>query len=163
MNHLIIFKCIFQLFLVFSSTNAYKITFKKPNPVSMGSNGPVEIKVLMDSYEEEDNWIESNLVRLEFNLANQKSWLLEIQNQSLGKTNYFSDRHFWRILEEYFAICFFKQKHITTIHKRCGPIFWQPLLHLVSVFTSFNWPLPLQILLKKADDSRIILEFWSEK
>ena len=57
MNHLNIFKCIFQIFLVFSATNAYKITFKKPNPVSMGSNGPVEIKVVMDSYEEEDNWI----------------------------------------------------------------------------------------------------------
>ena len=94
MNHLIIFRCIFQLFLVFSATNAYKITFKTPNPVSMGSNGPIKIKVVMDSYKEEDNWIESNLVRLEFNLTNQKSWLLEIQNQSLGKANYFSDRHF---------------------------------------------------------------------
>ena len=58
----------------------------------MGSNGPIKIKVVMDSYEEEDNWIESNLVRLEFNLTNQKSWLLEIQNQSLG--NCFSDQHF---------------------------------------------------------------------
>ena len=60
----------------------------------MGSNGPVEIKVVMDSYEEQDNWIESNMVRLEFNLTNQKSWLLEIQNKSLGEANYFSNRHF---------------------------------------------------------------------
>ena len=75
----------------------------------MGSNGPIKIKVLMDSYEEEDNWIESNLVRLEFNLTNQKSWLLEIQNQSLG--NYFSDRHFWRILEEYLCYLLFQTKN----------------------------------------------------
>ena len=131
----------------------------------MGTNGPIEIKVVMDSYEEQDNWIESNMVRLEFNLTNQKSWLLEIQNKSLGEANYFSNRHFWRILEEYLCYLLFQTKntYVKTIHKRRGPIFWQPLLHLVSVFTSFNWPLPLQILLKKADDSRIILEFWSEK
>ena len=76
----------------------------------MGSNGPVEIKVVMDSYEEQDNWIESNMVRLEFNLTNQKSWLLEIQNKSLGKANYFSDRHIWRILEEYICYLLFQTK-----------------------------------------------------
>ena len=69
----------------------------------MGSNGPVEIKVVMDSYEEEDNWIVSNLVRLEFNLTNQKSWLLEIQNKSLCKATTFPIGIFGEFWKNIFA------------------------------------------------------------
>ena len=48
----------------------------------MGGYGSIEIKVVMDSIEEEDTWLESNFVRLKFNLTNPSS-VMEIQNQSL--------------------------------------------------------------------------------
>lgn len=72
-----------QLFV--SSSRSYEILVQDPGPIAMNSVQEVHMKIVVP-YDELETWDKPNIVRLDFNLTDDKSWALDLLNNSLEFT-----------------------------------------------------------------------------